>query len=509
MMSLTLAEKRVNDFERKYGEVALQLAYHAALPVALNADLLHLLRINFFLDPPATLPYTAEFELLLSPLCREIDEGLYEIEPEIRDILLQGLCSIDRGQRIKDVATLLWQYIDREAVWIDRVELERAQQLTVLNFLDPAQAKYYLAEGDAVIDDGKIGARDWYVAMRQEIDRYPEPDMETEIGSISADLELDINKRKLIWEQKNTKIYTLCTDSPWTLSFDALVIPVGVHGSIGRFGQSFEYSQIQFYTAHKYIVHKNWLSSEIHGAMRDQNQDYIVAERPLLFSLPINISGPNFESKKRFIICATAEDYRGIPHVDNLEIAIREIVNLTKQRNIRSLVLPLIGTGASRLDVDQSAKQILSSLLESRANINSHLEVTIVDKEHSSLAKVGIPHFSILRTKITDLEILKDTLQELGISFKMDAEVRGSFGLKSKVDIVAVLEGKCDLGWARNSDGSFDLVADLWGISKIYNQTELVITVQQKYAELKKIKDTSEYTIEEVQVQNQKSSGID
>ncbi len=174
MMSSTLAEKRVNDFKNKYGEVALQLAYHAALPVALNADLLHLLRINFFLDPPTALPYTAEFELLLSPLCREIDEGLYEIEPEIRDILLQGLCSIDNGQRIKDVATLLWQYIDREAVWIDRVELERAQQLTVLNFLDPAQAKDYLAEGDAAIDDGKITERDWYVAMRQEIDRHPQ-----------------------------------------------------------------------------------------------------------------------------------------------------------------------------------------------------------------------------------------------------------------------------------------------------------------------------------------------
>jgi hypothetical protein len=171
MMSVVLAEKRISDFERKYGEVALQLAYHAALPVALNTDLLHLLRINFFIDPPKSLPYTAEFELLLSPLCREIDEGLYEIEPEIRDILLRGLYSIDLGQRVKDVATLLWQYIDRDAVWIDRVELERAQQLTVLNFLDPAGAKDYLAEGEAESDAGQIAARDWYVAMHQELDR--------------------------------------------------------------------------------------------------------------------------------------------------------------------------------------------------------------------------------------------------------------------------------------------------------------------------------------------------
>jgi Effector-associated domain 7/HEAT repeats len=208
MMSSTLAEKRVNDFERKYGEVALQLAYHAALPVALNADLLHLLRINFFLDPPTTLPYTAEFELLLSPLCREIDEGLYEIEPEIRDILLQGLCSIDRGQRIKDVATLLWQYIDRDAVWIDRVELERAQQLTVLNFLNPAQAKEYLAEGDAEIDDGKIAERDWYVAMRQEIDRYSSPIEEEESEEIDRAEEMPQDFYREMLEQHLDELKT-------------------------------------------------------------------------------------------------------------------------------------------------------------------------------------------------------------------------------------------------------------------------------------------------------------
>jgi nucleoside phosphorylase len=171
MMSLTLAEKRVNDFKNKYGEVALQLAYHAALPVALNADLLHLLRINFFLDPPKPLPYMAEFELLLSPLCREIDEGLYEIEPEIRDILLQGLCSIDNGQRLRDVATLLWQYIDRDAVWIDRVELERAQQFTVLNFLDPEKADRWLAEAETTVGLEQTASREWFVAVSQDRDR--------------------------------------------------------------------------------------------------------------------------------------------------------------------------------------------------------------------------------------------------------------------------------------------------------------------------------------------------
>jgi hypothetical protein len=311
MMSLTLAEKRVNDFERKFGEhgkVALQFAYHAALPVALNADLLHLLRINFFLDPPSALPYTAEFELLLSPLCREIDEGLYEIEPEIRDILLQGLYSIDRGQRIKDVATLLWQYIDRDAVWIDRVELERSQQLTVLNFLDPEKAEKWLSEVEAGISSGQSATRDWYVAMRQDLERQFQPQQGEE------ELEQDDQRHEL--------------------------------------------------------------------------------------------------------------QLRGEDFLDEL--------------NLKSK-----------------------------------------------------PYFSILRTTITDIQILKGALQELGIPVKVGIDVRGSFGIEKKIraDIVAVLEGECDLGWSKNPDGFFDLIVDLWGIAKKHNRAELINSIHQKYAELQERKD--------------------
>jgi formylglycine-generating enzyme required for sulfatase activity len=171
MMLIELAQKRVKDFEENHGEVALQLAFHAALPVAFNADLLHLLRINFFLDPPKVLSYTAEFELLLSPLCEEIGEGLYEIKPEIRKILLKKLYLLDQGIRLKEVASLLWQYLDRYSPWNDRVELERAQQLTALNFLDPIKAQSWLAMVEAKIADGQAVERDWYIAMREEIDR--------------------------------------------------------------------------------------------------------------------------------------------------------------------------------------------------------------------------------------------------------------------------------------------------------------------------------------------------
>jgi hypothetical protein len=91
-------------------------------------------------------------------------------------------------------------------------------------------------------------------------------------------------------------------------------------------------------------------------------------------------------------------------------------------------------------------------------------------------------HFSTLRTKITDAEILTTSLRDLGINVKTETDLRGYHGQRVRADIVAILEGDYDLGWSRNSDGSFDLIADLWGVAKKHNQTELINSINQKYA---------------------------
>ncbi len=91
-------------------------------------------------------------------------------------------------------------------------------------------------------------------------------------------------------------------------------------------------------------------------------------------------------------------------------------------------------------------------------------------------------HFSTLRTKITDADILINSLRDLGISVKTYADVRGSNGQRVRSDVVAFLEGEYDIGWSRNADGSYDAIADLWGIAKKHNQTELFNSINQKYA---------------------------
>jgi tetratricopeptide (TPR) repeat protein len=171
--------RRLSAIRDALGEGALRLAYHAAVPVVVDADLLNLLRVNFFLDdPPDILPFEIEAELLLSPLFREIGEGLYEIDPGLRNLLLSGLHTRYGDERVRRVASLLEQYTHAAAAWRSLPELELAQQLTALSFLDPAGAERWLDVHEASaaqpssssapsVDDGP--GREWYVAMRRRV----------------------------------------------------------------------------------------------------------------------------------------------------------------------------------------------------------------------------------------------------------------------------------------------------------------------------------------------------
>lgn len=98
-------------------------------------------------------------------------------------------------------------------------------------------------------------------------------------------------------------------------------------------------------------------------------------------------------------------------------------------------------------------------------------------------------HFSTLRTKVTDSQILQQSLRDLGFTVKTQAEVRGYNSQRVRADIVATLEGDYDLGWSQNPDGSYDLIADLWGVAKKYNQTELINSINQKYSVNKTLAD--------------------
>lgn len=177
-LGLSNASRQITDFlesfayfaDEELAEKAVRLAYHAALPVVVNAELLNLLRVNFFVDPPDDLPYETEAALLLSSLFNEIGEGLYEINPDLRNTLLSGLHAHPRygPTRVRQVAGLLEQYTESSAAWCRMPELAAAQRLTAVTFLDPPLARQWLA-GIAPAAEPPMD-REWYVAMHRRID---------------------------------------------------------------------------------------------------------------------------------------------------------------------------------------------------------------------------------------------------------------------------------------------------------------------------------------------------
>ncbi|GID27679.1 type VII secretion protein EccCb [Paractinoplanes brasiliensis] len=147
---------------------ALELACHAAVPAVLDPGFLHLLRINFFLDPPLVLSHEVEASLLHSPLFHETGDGLYEVDPQLRRRLLAGLDAAYGLDRLKKVALLLEQYTNTADPWQPR-ELEYAQRLTALSMIDPARAADWLAGAQQSRTGQETLGQEWFVAMRERL----------------------------------------------------------------------------------------------------------------------------------------------------------------------------------------------------------------------------------------------------------------------------------------------------------------------------------------------------
>ena len=162
-----IAERRLKQFQQKIGEAMVKFATHAALPVVLNSELVHLLRINFFYSD-TSINYLTEAEFLLSSFCREIGEDLYEIEPAMRTVLLQKLYQ-QHPKQIKEIAALLWQYTKRYTPWRTREGLQNAQLLTALNFLDAQKASEWFQEVEALEKAVSQEDREWFVAMKKQV----------------------------------------------------------------------------------------------------------------------------------------------------------------------------------------------------------------------------------------------------------------------------------------------------------------------------------------------------
>jgi hypothetical protein len=96
-------------------------------------------------------------------------------------------------------------------------------------------------------------------------------------------------------------------------------------------------------------------------------------------------------------------------------------------------------------------------------------------------------HFSRIRTTFRHRGALIQCMQELGYTVETDTTIRGYHG-QHNVDIAVKKSGGYGLGFVRNPDGTYDLVADWYGVAgkgeqkiaeELKRQAE---TIQKEYA---------------------------
>jgi hypothetical protein len=136
-LSCELAVREVLAFERRFGSKHLMLACHAALPLIVTPELLNLIHINFLNEEQ--IPWIAEVDFLLSPLCRPIDDGLFEVEPSVREVLLVELENQFGLQRPFGLAEFLQAYLDKnqKSEWKQRSQVICTQKWIAQAYIAP------------------------------------------------------------------------------------------------------------------------------------------------------------------------------------------------------------------------------------------------------------------------------------------------------------------------------------------------------------------------------------
>ncbi len=114
-------------------------------------------------------------------------------------------------------------------------------------------------------------------------------------------------------------------------------------------------------------------------------------------------------------------------------------------------------------------------------------------------------HFTKCELKMTNLEAIKRALEELGLPFVAEqagqaAVVRGYRG--QTLDAAIKIDmGKYDIGVVLAADGTFDLIADWWGVETTHGATEEEfknrLSQRYQYHNVKMACEAKGYTVEE------------
>lgn len=139
-------------FDLGYGDGHYYFACHAAFPLAMTPNLLHQLWANFknYTDPLTneikTIDGIAVSDILLSPICKEVNREVFEMDMETRAFLLNELEEKFGRKRMEKLGYFLYQFIQEVAITKHNKAFIEAQTWTALATIAPRYAVNELAE---------------------------------------------------------------------------------------------------------------------------------------------------------------------------------------------------------------------------------------------------------------------------------------------------------------------------------------------------------------------------
>jgi hypothetical protein len=440
------------------------------------------------------IPWITVADLLLSNLCDEVGHELYEMDVAVRNELLKQLKEDPRfgEKRINELSNFLLAYVrkDLNSSESDRRDFAQSQRWTALAYKDSEQAvrELALAFNQAYNQDRAelVRLATLTEILAQPVEEFEKlliyaramghyarkrlEDAKNQVSSLSikgrlvsisgVDLPIPLEliadevekeqKRHLLWQQGNTRIYSFCTDEPWTLPFDALVIPSGYRIS---FGGQFERSFIRFLGDEIF----SYLNLAINKAKDENKQAEISPDLPLLVPVPSEIqstfSKRDAAGSDFWLVFATVEDL--IPSVYNAFQATQSIILKTADKGITRLVLPLLGTGNNCLPITKVAIAMLSALTESLNNLSSNpiKEIIFVDKKESTIDIINQVALSLFAQKnIDDVQLL--SAQGIDYTQLRDLLAAGKWKEADQETAKVILQasGQEERGWLDKED---------------------------------------------------------
>ncbi|NJN13965.1 MAG: hypothetical protein HC815_41285, partial [Richelia sp. RM1_1_1] len=158
-----IAIERVVGFAQKFNRTHLDLACHAAFPQTLTPDLLYQIWLRFV--PQA--PWTAVARIILSRLCREVGYELYEMDIDVRNLLLTELKEDKRfgEQRLNELAEFYNNYLKQQFGSEER-EKEDLTQPQYWIALASTNSKQKLSQEIAKAIESRLKQENWKELFR-------------------------------------------------------------------------------------------------------------------------------------------------------------------------------------------------------------------------------------------------------------------------------------------------------------------------------------------------------